>query len=241
VVITVNDSIGIGALDHFAISSISTPQTVGTPITGIILTAQDATNNTDTSFSGFVTFGGTAGITGTSANFTSGVLSGISITPTAAGSNLTLTTTDGTHNGSTTITSIKTPYEVWANGAAFDADSNGDGINNGLAWLLGATNPSGSMEGKLPVASLNGNKLRLSFRCLKSTKRSGMQLRVQSSGDLGTLDSWTNHETLVPDNDVTVNGVIFDTSDDGDFIYVIADIPVGTTSHFARLSAVGAP
>src|ERR1019366_866227 len=35
-----------GALDHFAISAIASPQTAGTAITGITLTAQDVNNNT---------------------------------------------------------------------------------------------------------------------------------------------------------------------------------------------------
>ncbi|MCX6896375.1 MAG: Ig-like domain repeat protein [Verrucomicrobia bacterium] len=100
-----------GVLDHFAISSISSPQTVGAPITGITLTAQDAHNNTCASgpneFSGTVAFGGTAGVTGTSAAFTAGVLSGVSVTPTLAGSGLTLTVNDGSgHSGSTSIATV---------------------------------------------------------------------------------------------------------------------------------------
>ena len=71
----------VGPLDHFAISPISSPQTVGTPITGITLTAQDASNNTVTGFTGTVTFGGTGGFSGTSANFTAGVLTGVERDP----------------------------------------------------------------------------------------------------------------------------------------------------------------
>ncbi len=86
-----------GALDHFAISTISSA-TAGTPITGITLTAQDVNNNTlnagPSTFSGTVIYSGTAGITGTSSNFTAGVLSGVSVTPTVAGTGLTLIVTD---------------------------------------------------------------------------------------------------------------------------------------------------
>ena len=39
-----------GSLDHFAISAISSPQTAGTPFTITAITAQDAYNNTVTSF-----------------------------------------------------------------------------------------------------------------------------------------------------------------------------------------------
>jgi hypothetical protein len=96
-----------GALDHFAISSISSPQTAGTPITGVTITAQDAHGNTVTTFAGQLTYGGTAGVTGNSGIFASGVLSGASITPIKAGNNLTVTVMDANgHTGSTTIATI---------------------------------------------------------------------------------------------------------------------------------------
>ena len=231
-----------GPVDHFVISSIASTQTVGTPITGITITAQDASNNTATGFSGTVNFGGTGGFTGTSASFTNGVLTNVSVTPTVAGSNLTLAVNDGAgHTGSTTIATInpaQSPYETWAvGGVAFDADTNGDGVKNGLAWLLGALNPSVNALDKLPQASRNGTNLRLTFRCLKSTKRGTAQVKVQSSSDLGASDPWTSHEAAVPDLDNTVNGVVFDTTDDGDFINVIADIPAAGANGFGRLQA----
>jgi hypothetical protein len=52
------------------------------------------------------------------------------------------------------------------------------------------------------------------------------------------IDPWTNHEAAVPDVDSTVNGVVFDTTDDGDSIQVIAEIPASGPRRFARLSAV---
>ena len=61
---------------------------------------------------------------------------------------------------------------------------------------------------------------------------------MQSSSDLGASDPWTSHEAAVPDADSTVNGVIFDTTDDGDFINVIADIPAAGAKLFGRLIAV---
>jgi hypothetical protein len=75
-----------GALDHFVISGVGPSQTAGTAITGITLTAVDANGNTVTSFASSVDYGGTTGITGTSAAFTAGVLTGVSVTPTVAGS-----------------------------------------------------------------------------------------------------------------------------------------------------------
>ena len=65
-----------------------------------------------------------------------------------------------------------------------------------------------------------------------------MVLIVQSSNDLDASDPWVTHEAAVPDSDNTVNSVIFDTTDDGDFINVIADIPTASARIFARLIAV---
>jgi hypothetical protein len=138
-------------------------------------------------------------------------------------------------------TTANTPYGTWSGGAAFDGDANNDGVDNGMAWLLGAVTPSENALNKLPAASPNGAHLRLTFRCLKSTKRGGTQLKIQSSADLGVTAPWTNHEAAVPDADATVNGMVFDTTDDGDYLHVIVDISVGGAKLFARLSAVLAP
>jgi len=96
-----------GAVNSFAISSISGTKTAGTAFTIATITAQDANSNTVTSFISTVTFGGTAGVTGTSAAFTAGVLSNASVTPTSAGSNRTVTVNDGSgHTGSATIATV---------------------------------------------------------------------------------------------------------------------------------------
>ena len=117
VVITVTDVTGPGPVDHFTISPIDSPQTVGTPITGVTLTAKDASNNTATGFNGTVTFGGTGGFSGTSANFIDGALGGVSVTPTVAGSDLTFTVDDGGgQTGSVTIATIRSIYDGWAAG-----------------------------------------------------------------------------------------------------------------------------
>ncbi|MBL9132231.1 MAG: autotransporter-associated beta strand repeat-containing protein, partial [Verrucomicrobiaceae bacterium] len=114
---------GPGPVDHFVISPIPSPQTVGTPITGITITARDAANQTATCFTGTVTFGGTSGFSGTSASFTAGVLSGVSITPAAAGNNLTFTVSGSGKTGSTTIATIRTQYDTWSGNSALDGDA----------------------------------------------------------------------------------------------------------------------
>ena len=92
-----------GALDHFAISAISSPQTADTAINAITLTAQDANNNTVTNFGSTVAYGGTAGITGTSATFTAGQLTGVSVTPTVAGNSMTFIVTGSGKTGTSTF------------------------------------------------------------------------------------------------------------------------------------------
>ena len=42
-------------------------------------------------------------------------------------------------------------YNSWASGTAMNVDSNGDGISNGVAWVLGATNLSSNATVLLPI------------------------------------------------------------------------------------------
>ena len=86
---------------------------VGTSISGSFttITAEDTFGNVCSSgandFNGTVTFAGTAGAAGTSVAFTHGVLSTFpSLTPTVAGSGLTITATSGAVVGTTTITTV---------------------------------------------------------------------------------------------------------------------------------------
>lgn len=145
--------IGPGPLHHFAISAISSPQTAGTPITGITLIAQDALNQTVTSFTGTVTFGGTGGFSGTSASFVAGVLSEVSVTPTLTGSNLTLTVNDGAgHSGSATMASVRSAFNNWATGPFAGAltstssslDFDKGGLSTGIEWVVAGDPTLGS-------------------------------------------------------------------------------------------------
>ncbi|MEY3896625.1 MAG: hypothetical protein RLZZ214_2145, partial [Verrucomicrobiota bacterium] len=232
---------GPGPLDHFAISAIGSPQTIGTPITGITLTAQDASNNTVTGFTGTVTFGGTGGFTGTSGTFILGVLSGVSVTPTVAGSNLTFTVDDGAlHTGSTTITTIQTQYEAWAGGALFDADANGDGVKNGLAWILGASGPGVSALDKLPVVSTLGGNMILSFKRIQASINANTALSI----DVGTtLASWPTAYTVGADTLGSTAGVTVaqDTPSVGTDTVTLTVIQSPDSKKFARLKAVQIP
>ncbi len=131
------------------------------------------------------------------------------------------------------------PYASWSGGLAFEGDDNEDGVTDGMAWLLGVSAPSVGAQESLPTTSMSSGQLVLSFRCLKTADRGGASLRVQYCTDLGATpgDSWSDNEAEVPDTDSTVNGIIFDTTDEGDVIHVSATIPAQAGGRvFARLA-----
>ncbi len=106
-----------------------------------------------------------------------------------------------------------------------------------MAWILGTTHPSENALPLLPKVTPNGSTVHVTFRCLKSHKRGGIPLKVQTSTDLGINDFWTANQTLVPDESATVNGIVFVTTDEGDSIQVTANIPTAGAKLFVRLSA----
>jgi hypothetical protein len=136
----------------------------------------------------------------------------------------------------TTMTVIA-DYAAWAGGAAFAGDSNNDGVANGLAWLLGAADPSANATSLLPKPARESGKLVLTFRCLKTALRGAAVLKLQYTNDLGQADPWTSHEALVPDADGTVGSVVFDITPDADpaFIKVRAEIPASAASPAGKL------
>jgi len=100
------------------------------------------------------------------------------------------------------------PYDTWSSGAAFNVDTNGDGVNNGLAFLLGATNPNVSALDKLPIVTQSSGNLTLVFSMLNAASRGSAALNVEHSNDLGISDPWT--AVAVPDvNAGPVSGVTF--------------------------------
>ena len=158
-------TISIGGLDHFVISAISSPQTVGTPITGITLTAQDAGNNTVTSFTTTVTYSGTAGITGTSASFSSGQLTGVSVTPAVAGSSETFIVTGSSKTGTATFNVNPEVFTLTVPVFTTWSPSNGSVLRVGI-------NTSSSTPGSV-VASATGWTLTVTASNSDKMKTSG--------------------------------------------------------------------
>ena len=219
-----------GALDHFAISPVASPQTVGTPITGITITAQDASNATATDFTGTVTFGGSGGFSGTSASFTAGVLTGVSVTPTVAGSNLTLTVDDGSgHAGSTTISTIDpalSAYDTWAaqipdpNLRDPGDDPDGDGFENIKEFFFGTS----------PIVSELSQT---------TTERSGSDLIIRwkerTSGAVYTLlQSDMLNDDWVPSGVEPIN----DGAAVGDYQPRMATLAIASSKMFFRVRCV---
>src|SRR5690606_12138422 len=121
----------------------------------------------------------------------------------------------------------ETPYEQWATGdEAFDGDTNGDGVANGLAFLLGAPGPNADARGLLPTATNDGvGGLMLSFSMLNAARRGAATLSVMDSYDLGVTDTWAS--TVVPETTVIVGGVSFVITPNGIMNDVTATIDAG--------------
>ena len=118
-----------------------------------------------------------------------------------------------------TVIAAADPYDAWATGGELSGDdANGDGVSNGLAFLLGAATPTVDALGLRPVPTADGSgNLVMTFNCLPTTDRGTAELKVSYSKD---LVSWTDTINEVPDADGNDAG--------GDVSYVVVAGPAGT-------------
>ena len=89
-------------------------------------------------------------------------------------------------------------YADWSGGLAADIDSNGDGVDNGVAWALGAANPTANAIGLLPALDNTTDPTYLRFTFNRSDAANddpNTAITVQYGND---LVGWT---TAVDDND----------------------------------------
>jgi hypothetical protein len=136
-------------------------------------------------------------------------------------------------------------YENWAGGAAFEGDANGDGVANGLAFLLGAADKNANALGRLPAANNASGALVMTFDCLAAAARGTTALNVQYSKDLGQADPWTSHMVVVPGTIGSYpddgSGVAFEVTANGDLLHVVATVAASNASPagklFGRLAA----
>jgi autotransporter-associated beta strand protein len=125
---------------------------------------------------------------------------------------------------------VSDPFTAWAGaGVNFDDDANNDGVDNGLAWFLGATDEDASATGLLPKSTQNAGALVLEFYCLAGTARGTAVFEVQYSNDLGQSDVWAG--TVVPATvgtftDGIVDFEITDPEPAGGLLKVVATIPL---------------
>lgn len=135
----------------------------------------------------------------------------------------------GTWSGTITLTydlvGGGSPFSTWSGGAAFNADKNGDGVANGLAFLLGAANPDQNALALRPAVSKDANGLVLTFNMLNAATRGPAAANVQWSNDLGLTDPWASNEAAVPETTSVVNGVSFVITPSGNLNGVVATIP----------------
>ena len=80
-------------------------------------------------------------------------------------------------------------YAAWSGGAAFDADANGDGIANGIAWVLGAATTATTSVA--PTADITTDPAYFTFTYRRSDEASGAA-GVTIAAQYGTaLGAWS--------------------------------------------------
>ena len=131
------------------------------------------------------------------------------------------------------------PYTTWSGGAAFGIDSNGDGVSNGLAWLLGAADKDVNATALLPTVTESNGDLIMTFNMLNAASRGTATLKLQHSNDLGGADPWT--AVTVPEvSGGPVSGVTFTVTAGSPLNTVVATISASEAAAgkvFGRLLA----
>jgi uncharacterized repeat protein (TIGR02543 family) len=130
-----------------------------------------------------------------------------------------------------------TPFQQWsgAPGMGFEDDASGDGISNGMAFLLGAPGPEGDANHLLPAPARTNDGLTLSFKMRDAESRGSATMSVEYSSD---LVNWTT--VPVPDSSgESVDGVAFDVSGSGmhDVKVTIPSVKAVGGRLYARLKA----
>ena len=100
-------------------------------------------------------------------------------------------------------------FSTWSGGAAFDDDTNSDGISDGLAFLLGASDANEAMPASSIAMQATNSGLDLSFGARNAANRGDSVLAVEYSADLGLTDLWADNRIPVPASQgvVVVDGV----------------------------------
>lgn len=112
-------------------------------------------------------------------------------------------------NGTPTLT----PYQTWSGGLDFNVDSNGDDINNGIAWVIGASNFSTNAKALLPVMdnASDANYFIYTYRRSDTAKTDpNTIITVEYSSN---LSGWTTAVDIDPGGSPTRDIIITETND----------------------------
>ncbi len=124
------------------------------------------------------------------------------------------------------------PYVAWAGEAAFgdDDSEDGDGIPNGVAWVLGADNPTANVReaGLLPTLAVheeNEDLLVFTFRRRKAAEADeNTEIAVVYSTDLTDSNGWAVAE------DAPADGIVIGAADDEDPDFEIVTVTFDTSA-----------
>jgi hypothetical protein len=107
-----------------------------------------------------------------------------------------------------TVSAPADPFAAWSGGAAFDVDTNGDGMDNGLAWVLGAADANANANALVPTVDSTSDPAYLIFTFRRADEANGdpNTTIVVEYGTALTALGWT---TAVHDN----NDVIITETD----------------------------
>jgi autotransporter-associated beta strand protein len=134
----------------------------------------------------------------------------------------------------------QTAFEAWSGGATFNADANGDGVSNGLAWILGAADTTANARSLLPTVSSSGTNMVYTFKRIQASINANTALTIE----LGTtLSAWPTTYTVGTDDAGSTLGVTIakDSPSAGTDTVTLTVARGADAKKFVRLKAVLTP
>jgi autotransporter-associated beta strand protein len=131
------------------------------------------------------------------------------------------------------------PFTAWSAGADFEADSNNDGVNNGLAWIIGAADPNAHATSLLPTLDNTSDADYFIFNYRRSDAAAtdaNTSMKVQYGS---ALAGWTD-ATAGPDIVITISDDFHATGIDKVAVKIRRSLAVGGKL-FTRLHVTGTP